>query len=122
MGRVRKVTIDLALLIGSALLLIGLGVGSFALSDRYHLSDVWVFATWIGIFFVLVIGRSLRSKFRHPMFVAFFIVWLAIHITVIFIVLKYLTILFVYPFIFLDLWIGYALAFWLFGLPSKDKK
>lgn len=121
-GTARRGVLDISLLIGSAVLVIGLGIGAFDLSDKYHIGDAWIFALCAGVGLIAVVGKSLRSKFRKPLFVVFFIGWLAAHILVMLLVLKYLTLLFVYPFTFLDLLLGYSAAFWLFGLPSNDQK
>ena len=109
------------LLVGSALIVAGLGVGSFALSEKYDVPPVWMFALWIGLGFIAVVGGSLRSKFRQPLFVVFFVGWLAVHTLVTLLVIKLFTILWVWPTSIVELWIGYAIALWLFGLPSKDK-
>jgi hypothetical protein len=116
-----KALLDKLLLAGSALLVAGLGVGFFALADRYHIPPVWIFALGIGGGFIVAVGRSLRSKFRQPLFVVFFVAWLVIHTLVTLLVIKFLTILWVWPASFLELWIGYAVAFWLFGLPPRGK-
>jgi hypothetical protein len=116
-----KGIVDKSLLVGSALLLAVLGIGTFALGDKYRVSPVWIMGLWLGILFVAAIGRHFRAKFRRPLFMVFFIAWFSMHLLIMLLAMSFLVFPLWIPLIFLELWIGYALAFRLFGLPP-DKK
>jgi hypothetical protein len=103
------------LLVVSALLLAGLGVGSFALGEKYHLPKEWGIALWIGLGFIWVVGRRFRSKLREPFFVPFFLLWLVVHTVGSVVALFNFTLLSVVPFTVIELAIGFASARWLFG-------
>src|SRR5580704_2989904 len=80
MKRLHNSIIDGSLLVASAIILAALGVGSFAVADRHDVTPAWIFAGWLGIAFVVVVGRSFRSQLRRPLFLAFFAGWLAAHL------------------------------------------
>ena len=111
---------DKALLVIAALFLGALGFFSFALGDKYRIRPVWVFAFWLSVGFVAVIGRSLRVKFRQPGFILFFAAWLCVHVLVMLLAMSLLILPFWIPVIAFELLTGYALAFRLFGLPPRE--
>jgi hypothetical protein len=108
---------DKALLIVAALVLATMGFFSFLLADKYHIRPAWVFAFWLSVGFIAVIGKGLRARFRQPLFVLFFAGWLLIHVLVMVAAMSLLTPAFWIPVIAIELFIGYALTFRLFGLP-----
>ena len=120
---VRKVVRDISLLIGSALLLAGLGVGTFAMGIKYHIAYTWIWAVWFGVFsFSVMLWSSLRSKFRRRGFIVFSTGWFLIHMLVMFEAATRLPMLIsMLPVVF-ELWIGLAVCFWVFGLPPAVKK
>jgi hypothetical protein len=112
---------DKALLVIAALVLAALGFFSFLLGDKYHIRPAWVFAFWLSVGFVAVIGRSLRARFRQLRFVLFFTGWLLVHVLVMLAAMSLLTLPFWIPVLAIELLIGYALTFRLFGLPSNEE-
>jgi len=117
----RDAVVDKAVLIAAALFTAALGFASFALADKYHIRREWVFAFWLSVSFVAVIGKSLRRRFRQPMFIVFFAGWLCAHALIMLVAMSVLTLPFWIPVIFVELGVGYALAFRLFGLPSREE-
>lgn len=122
MSTAKRGVLDILLLVGTAVCLVAAGLGSFILSNKWHIPDLWMYGTWLGIGFIGVFGWSLRSRFRHPLFPFFLLAWTAVHIIVVFAVLKFLSFLLVFPFMALELWLGYFLAFCFFGTPPEYKK
>jgi hypothetical protein len=116
----RRGILDISLLVGSALLLAAMGFGSFLLAFDYDIPPAWIFAIWLGILFMGVVGVSLRSKLSNPLFIVFLLGRAAVHIVLVLWVLKNLNLFYVYPFIILELWVGYTLVSWLFGLPPDN--
>lgn len=110
---------DKALLVVAALVLAALGFFSFLVSDKYHVRPAWVFAFWLSVGFVAIIGRSLRARFRQLRFVLFFGGWLLVHVLVMLVAMSLLT--HWIPVIGIELLIGYALTFRMFGLPSNEE-
>jgi len=117
----RNSIIDGSLLVASALILAALGVGSFAVADKYDVTPAWIFGGWLGIAFVVVVGRSFRSQLRRPLFLAFFAGWLATHVLLMLLAMTYLTFPSWVPLIFLELLVGYAAAFRIFRPQSAVK-
>lgn len=114
--------LDFLLALGAGLLLATIGVGSFWLADKLKFNIDWIFWGWVSLGFIASVGWSLRNLFRSASFIAFFSLWLVLHIVLSIFVLAYLSWLYWLPSIALELWIGYALAYWLFGAPPKSSK
>jgi hypothetical protein len=115
-----KRLLDRLALPGAALLLIAVGGSAFLLTDKYHVSEAWVFGAWAAVFFFLIVGWGYRRKFRDPAFVSFFAAWTLVHALVYILVLAYLGFLTYVPIAVLELWVGYTIAIWQFG-PPPDK-
>jgi len=111
---------DKALLVVAALFGAGLFAGSFALGAKCQIRPAWIFALWLGVGFAVVIGRSLRVKFREPLFMMFFAGWLCAQVLIMLLAISFLTLPFSILVMAFELWIGYALAFRLFGLPQRE--
>jgi Na+-transporting NADH:ubiquinone oxidoreductase subunit NqrE len=112
---------DRLTLVGCAILAAAVAVGSFMLSEKYRFPATAVFALWIGGGFVAVVGWSLRSRLKRPTFALFFAAWLIAYIVVTLAAIRFLKVFWLFPVTFLELWIGYALAFWLSGPPRHKK-
>ena len=100
----------MALLVGTALLVVVFGLGPYA-----------AMGMGMGLVFLWAVGRGNRSKLRDPAFIAFFIVWLAVHVVLFLVVLKQLGLAYHVPFALLDLWAGYYVAMLHFGPPVRSK-
>ncbi|MDP9263212.1 MAG: hypothetical protein M3O85_02705 [Acidobacteriota bacterium] len=119
---VEKKALSGFLVLTAATLLAALGVASFLMADYYHVSPLWAFLGWLSLLFVVTVGKDLRSRFRSPAFVGFFLIWLTLHLLLTIFVVAYLHWIYWLPVTFLELWIGYTIAFWLFGLPPNPKE
>jgi choline-glycine betaine transporter len=117
-----KKLLDKLLLAVFALLVAAPGVGSILLGQAYHLPSSSNLAAWVGVVFIAGVGRDLRSKLSKPLFIPFFLGWCAVHTVGTIMVIKRFTILSVLPFTVIELFIGYAVAFRLFGLPPESKR
>jgi hypothetical protein len=73
-----KSTLDKLLLIGAAVLLIAAMVGSRLAVNTYRLSPLLLPGFWLGLLAGVVAFRAARPKFRRPVFVLFFLAWLAL--------------------------------------------
>ncbi|PYV35301.1 MAG: hypothetical protein DMG22_02755, partial [Acidobacteria bacterium] len=110
---------DFLLLVGSALLLIALGAGSFALRDEYHFGEFWLWGGWIGVGTFASVAGFLRSKFRQRGFTVFCVVWFPVHMAVALgAAARYPILISLLP-VTVELWVGFTIAFWLFALPPK---
>jgi hypothetical protein len=115
-----KRLLDRLALLGCALLVIVVGGSAFLLAAKYHVNAAWVFGAWAAVFFFLIVGWGYRRKFRDPAFVSFFVAWTLVHVLVYVLVLAYLGFPWYIPIAVLELWIGYTIAIWQFGLrPTR---
>jgi hypothetical protein len=119
MSRSRR---DGLLLVGSALLLIGAGAGSFLLADELRLSVALPFGFWLGISFVASVAKIFRSRLREPHFILYLIVWGASYVAGFILVVRRFTMLAALPYIALNLFVGIFIAFLLFGIPPGLRK
>jgi hypothetical protein len=118
----RKYLFDKFLMIAAALVVAGLGFGSFVLGDTYHVPPGWIFSAWVAAGFIVTVGWRLRSRLKQPFFVPFLLVWLVLHVIGTILVVRRFTILGIWPFTLLECWIGLAVTYWLFGLPTRNRK
>jgi hypothetical protein len=93
----------------------------FWVAEELRLGTDSAFGAGMGLVFLWAVGRGYRSKFRDPTFISFFLAWLAIHITIFLLVLRYLGFLYYIPFAALELWAGYHVAIQRFGPPIRSK-
>jgi hypothetical protein len=61
--------------------------------------------------------RRVSTQVRGPSFRVFFAAWTLVHSLVFILVLDYLGFPWYIPIAVVELWIGYAVAIWRFGLP-----
>ena len=113
--------LNLALLVSSALILVVLLLGSFWIGDRYHIGFVQLFLGWMSLVFVATIGWDLRNKFRRASFILFFLVWLGVHLLVLVLVVGRTAWFYWLPLLGLELWVGYGVAFRVFGPPASRR-
>jgi hypothetical protein len=98
-----------------------LGVGSFALAEKYHVPEEYVIAAGIGLLFIWLVGRRFRSRLRQPSFLMFFLLWLVIHTAGSVLVVFTFNLLIGVEFTMIELAIGCVLAHLLFGQPSGSR-
>jgi hypothetical protein len=110
---------DLGKLIAVALATVVSLVGSFWLGELWHIAFVPIFLSWMSVIFLATVGWDLRSKFRSPAFVVFFVAWLVMHLAVLTFVIGRLVWFYLLPALCIELWVGYTLAFHMFGLPPS---
>jgi len=111
--------LDKVKLIGLAFGITILLLGSFWLADIYRVDFIRIFATWMALAFLVTVGWDLRSKIRNPGFVPFFLAWLGVHTALVAVVIGSSPWYYWLPLFTLELWVGYLLAFWLFGPPDR---
>jgi hypothetical protein len=117
-SRKRRRFADRLLLLLAGVLVAGGGAVAFWIADAHHVT-VGLFALVIALSF-LPVARPYRSKFGSRDFILFFVAWLLVHTLLSLLVLGYFGLLYYLPFVVLELWGGYMVAFWLFG-PPPDK-
>ena len=118
----REPLIDRAMLMLSALIVIGIGMAMFFAADAYHISSQWVLLGWASAGFFAAVGWDYRSRFKSWPFAAFFAGWLILHIFVFVTVLTYFGWLYWVAALFLELFLLYAPAQLFFGLHPPPPK
>src|SRR6266404_7945151 len=113
----RSKTLDFLLLLGASLFVAAAGTAAFWVADEHHVNPAWLLGAGTAVLFFAVVGWGYRRKFRDPVFVSFFFVWLLLHVAIYLLVLGYLGFLYYIPIVVLELWIGYTIAIWQFGPP-----
>lgn len=68
---------DGLLVIGLALLLCLIGIGSFYFADQYHVNGLWVFFAWSSFAMIPLFLRAFRGHLKRP-FLSPFLAGLAI--------------------------------------------
>lgn len=118
-GRKRSKALDLLLLIGTAIVVAGVGTTAFWIADD-HNAAVWLLAACAALAFFVIIAKSYGlGKLKSPPFAAFSAIWLLVHVCVFLLVLAYLGFLYYLPFLVAELFLGLMAAIWLFGPPAK---
>lgn len=112
---------DRLLLIGSALLITVVGVGSFLLADAYHVRLAWVMSFWFCFAFIAVLGWNVRDQFRSRSFIAFFCLWTVIHVVLMLALWKFVNLIYWFPLIFVELVVGFMLANRFFGVSFRRR-
>ena len=113
----RRKAIDFLLLLGASLFVAAGSTAAFWVADERHINPAWLFAGGAAVIFFLVVGWGYRRKFREPVFVSFFLVWMLVHVAAYVLVLGYLGFLWYIPIVVLELWVGYMIAIRQFGPP-----
>jgi hypothetical protein len=113
---------DLLALLGVALLIILVGAGAYFLAAKLGINSVWVYLTSVSVAFYATVGWDYRKELRSVPFLAFFIGWLAIHLTVFIFVVTRLGWLWWVGALFLELFFFYATAGWFFGLKPPGNR
>src|SRR5256885_11527766 len=62
---------DRMLMIGTALLLCLLGVGSFFFADEYHIDNTWLFFAWGSFLVIPIFARAFRGYLKKPLMMPF---------------------------------------------------
>lgn len=122
MARMRRGILDIVLLIGSAILIICLGLGAVALKEKFQFGEFWIWGTWFGILSFISMAGFLRSKFRQRGFIVLCAAWFPIHMFVMFISAARLPMVISIVPVTLELFIGLTIAYVLFGPPQKHGK
>jgi phosphotransferase system glucose/maltose/N-acetylglucosamine-specific IIC component len=118
----RRRLLDIAALFGASTLVVLLGLGSFFLSDWYHVDLIWPILTWMSLVFFAGIGWDLRREFGSPAFVSFFVAWLLIHSLIFVLVVGYLSWLCYALAVPVELFIFYVSAALLFGVKPPGRR
>jgi len=114
---------DRVLLYLTALLVCVTGVGAFWLADLYHVNPVWVFFLGNSILLVPLFVRDFRSHLRKPAFVVFLAIWALAHGLLVATLMRWLSILRIFPFMLIELFVGLVLADYLFDArPNRERK
>lgn len=93
------------------------------LADVYHIDDLWPAIAWFSLLFIPTIAPTLRSKclWKKPSFLLFFTLWMSAHASIVACLIKWVSLLYWFPLICLEAFVGYVIANWLFGvLPSSE--
>ena len=117
-----KRLLDVIVLFAASILVVVFGLGSFFLSDQYHLHLIWPILAWISLVFFAGIGWDFRREFRSPAFVSFFVAWLLIHSIIFVLVVGYLSWLYYVLAVPLELFTFYVSASLLFGLKPPGRR
>lgn len=120
--RPKRGFLDVFALLGSSILIVILGMGSFFLADKHHIDLIWPILAWISLAFFAGIGWDYRREFRSGAFTSFFLAWVVLHSLVFVLVLGYLSWLYYVATVPLELFVFYASASLLFGLKPPGRR
>jgi hypothetical protein len=104
-------------LFASALTVVLIGVGSFALADQYHISYLALFFVWMGVGFIAKAVEDFRGLLKRPPFLLFVIAWLFIHLLVCAVSWAYLSLTEWASAVLLESILGYFSAHKIFKVP-----
>ena len=114
---------DQVLLVGSAVLVCVVGgISFYAAEEVYHINPAWVFFAWNSIFFGFILGKGFRRQFKKPQFVVFFVVWMALHGTVVVMLMRWIHMVYWVPFMGLELFIGFLTASLIFDARPERRQ
>jgi hypothetical protein len=111
-----KRILDFCFLVGSALIVCVLGGGAFLIAEIRHINPMWVFLSLLSVGFFAGAREDYRKEFRSVRFIVFVCGWLVINMAVFLVVLAYFGWLYLFLALFLEQFLFYMTAFWLFGL------
>jgi len=107
--------------VGAAILVCAIGCGSFLLGELYHISPVRLFLSWNSIGLLMILGKGFRGHFKNARFTAFFLLWMAVHGTVVVMLMRWVRMLYWVPLMGLELFVGFLSADLLFGIRPDRK-
>lgn len=113
---------DRLLMIGIAILLCLLGVGSFFLADQYHINDRWLFIAWGSFVVIPALGRAFRGHLKQPFIVPFLGGLTIVHVLVCIGLIKWqVSFVYWFPVFIVEFSLGAWAAYRFFGIvPSGD--
>lgn len=113
---------DRLLMIGIALLVCVLGVGSFFFADEYHVNDNWLFVAWMSFVGIAMFARAFRAHLKKPFMMPFLAVLTLVHALVcIGLIIWKVSLLYWFPVFIVEASLGAWAAYRLFGvIPSGD--
>jgi hypothetical protein len=109
-------------LFGSALALCVILFASFWFAQEHKLNLAWSFFGWSSILFIAAVGRGFRGQYRNPLFLAFFAIWTVVHGAFSVLLIGWVPMVYWLPAFGLELFLGYLVAYRLFGLPRDAKQ
>ncbi len=98
-----------------------IGGSSFLLGEIYHINPAWLFLSWNSIWLLVSVGKRFRIHFKKPEFAAFFLLWMAVHGTVVVMLMRWVHMLYWVPLMGLELFVGFLSADLLFGIRPDRK-
>jgi hypothetical protein len=98
-----------------------IGCGSFLLGEIYHINPAWLFFSWNSIWLLVSVGKRFRNHFKKPEFTAFFLIWTAVHGTVVVLLMRWVRMLYWIPLMGIELFVGFLSANLLFGIVPDRK-
>ena len=110
-------------LVVTALVVCVLGLSSMIGADIYHISEIWPAMAWFSVLFIPTIAPTFRDKalWKRPSFLLFFVLWMIAHAVIVACLIKWVALLYWFPLICLEAFVGYLIAHTLFGvLPSSQ--
>ena len=116
----RSRSLDAAMLLGLALLICVVGVGSFQVASAFHVDPAWVFVAINSLWVIPVVGRRYKEHWPRPSFVAFLAAWMIIHGLLATLLIIRVHVLYWLPIFALEFLIGFWAARQLFGQPRHS--
>ena len=113
---------DSVRLVVTAVLVILISGAAFLAADTYHINVVWVILSWNSIWLFLILRKGFHRHFKNAQFTAFFLMWMAVHGTVVVLLMRWVRMLYWIPLIALELFVGFLAANLLFGIVPDRKK
>ena len=114
-GRRRRSASDLLSLFGAGILETAALVTFLSLIESYRIPEFWYWGTVMGPGTFFPVMRFLRKRFRQRGFLYYCAGWFPVHMIVMYLAAWRLPVLIALFPVALELFVGFTIAYWLFG-------
>jgi hypothetical protein len=108
-------------MVGAAVLLCVVGVGTFLFADKHRINELWVFFALNALILIPIFAKRFRGYWKKPAFIAFFAGWMAVHGLLIVSLMHRVPFSYWPFFMLLEFTAGLLLAKWLFGISPSNQ-
>jgi hypothetical protein len=112
---------DTVFLIAASLTVFVMSVAAYAVAGRYRVGPQWIFFGLNVIGFAAIVGRRFTPHWTNPKFIVFLLLWAALHAGLMITVGDAMEAIYWLPIFAGELFVGYFVAYLIFGLPDDPK-